>query len=96
MMNCVQFFCNGVRKFLTPIVDQKQLALQRPWSPRRKDLLVNLLMPILPLLQLRLEVGLVDNTVGIAVDQPEFFQLNSLPFEVARIKATRFIALHHV
>ncbi|SAL07520.1 hypothetical protein AWB78_08614 [Caballeronia calidae] len=69
-----------------------------PLLPRLQNLLINLLKPILQLLHLRLEVGLIDDAVGIAVDQPRlaFFQLSPLLFKAARVEATLLVALDHI
>ncbi|MCY1232108.1 hypothetical protein D9M68_651080 [compost metagenome] len=81
-INSVQVFADGACKFLEPIDDQKQFALHRALLPGFKDLLVNLLKPIPQLLHLRLEVGLIEDAVRIAVDQPglSLFQLQPLLF----------------
>ena len=49
-VNRIQFFGDGACKFLESVDDQKQLALHNPLLPGLKDLLVNLLKPVLQLL----------------------------------------------
>ncbi|WP_193611037.1 hypothetical protein [Paraburkholderia caledonica] len=52
-VNRIQFFGDGACKFLESVDDQKQLALHDPLLPGLKDLLVNLLKPVLQLMHLR-------------------------------------------